>query len=285
VRPLYGPMSWPAPPAPPVDPDLLDFAVHVARRAGALSAELFFAGAAGRTKADGTEVTDADLAVEELIRTALGRELPQDGILGEEAGESRGTSGRRWIVDPISGTSYFTRRMPLFANLLAYEDEYGSAIGVINLPIARELVFAGRGRGCWLLPDTATDAPARAARVSDRTALDGALTLAMNLHTWSAELLATLHRRVYLVGGIHHVAVHVVTGRVDAAVITHQGYDDLAPLPVILHEAGGRVTDLDGTPVLRGDGTVLATNALLHDELLRLVADQPRTGREKALGR
>jgi histidinol-phosphatase len=278
-------MSSPASSAPPVDRDLVDFAVRVARQAGTLSAELFFAGAAATVKPDGTEVTDADLAVEELIRTALGQELPEDGILGEEAGETTGSSGRRWIVDPISGTSYFTRRMPLFANLLAYEDEHGPAIGVINLPVARELVFAARGRGCWLLADTAADAPARPARVSDRTSLDGALTLAMNLHTWSAELLTALHQRVYLVGGIHHVAVHVVTGRVDAAVITHQGYDDLAPLPVILHEAGGRVTDLSGTPVLRGDGTVLATNAKLHDELLRLVADQPRTGREKALGR
>ncbi|MEV6521026.1 inositol monophosphatase family protein [Longispora sp. NPDC051575] len=271
---------------PAVDRELLDFAVSVAGRAGALSAEMFFAGAPSTLKPDGTEVTDADLAVEDLIRAELGRYAPDDGILGEEAGESPGSSGRRWITDPISGTAYFSRRMPLFANLLAYEDEYGPAIGVINMPVQRELVFAARGLGCWVLAGPTDDVTAaRRTRVGGRTRLDGALTLAMNQHTWSEELLVALHRRVAVVGAIHHVAVHLVTGRADAAVITGQGYDDLAPLPVILREAGGRVTDLDGAPVLTGDGSVLATNGALHGEFLGLVAGLPRAGRPKALSR
>jgi histidinol-phosphatase len=93
-------------------------------------------------------VTDADLAVEELIRTELLRHMPHDVVYGEEAGTVAGSSGRRWIIDPIDGTTYFANRIPLFGNLIAYEDEHGPAIGVINEPIAQRMIFAGRGLGC-----------------------------------------------------------------------------------------------------------------------------------------
>ncbi|MEV1147493.1 inositol monophosphatase family protein [Micromonospora sp. NPDC049799] len=268
-----------------MDDDLVAFAVAVARDAGRTATAAFFDGAPGRRrKADGTEVTDADVAVEEQIRAAIARFAPDDAVLGEEAGESGGGSGRRWVVDPISGTGYLTRRMPLFANLLAYEDEHGPAIGVIHMPMQRETVFAARGRGCRLLTDL--DEPVRAARrtrVGDRDRLDGALVLGANQHAWSEDVLAVLHRRVNLVGGIHHAVVHVVTGRVDAAVLVGQGYDDVAPLPVILAEAGGRVSDLDGHPVLGGNGTVVAANPGLHGQLLALLDDVPHTRGGKAL--
>lgn len=265
------------PAGPPVDQDLVDFAVELATEAGRLATTYFFAGTAARRKADGTEVTGADLAVEEWVRSRIAGYAPDDAILGEEAGPTVGTSGRRWVIDPISGTAYFTRRMPLFANLIAFEDEYGPAIGVINMPVQRELVFAARGRGCWLRDDPTEGrrATTRRTGVGARTEPDGALTLGANQHAWPEELLVALHRRVALAGGIHHAVVHVVTGRADAAVLTHQSYDDLAPLPVILAEAGGRVSDIDGAPVLLGNGTALVANEVLHAELLRLLAGVP----------
>ena len=89
-----------------MDQSLLDFAVDLARRAGAFAAERFFAGDVAATrKPDGTEVTATDLAVEELIRAALARHAPDDEVYGEEAGTTEGTSGRRWIIDPIDGAS------------------------------------------------------------------------------------------------------------------------------------------------------------------------------------
>ena len=91
--------------APAVDRDLLDLAIDVADRAGVLSAELFFRGTSSSVKPDGTEVTDADLAVEDAIRAQLRRHVPDDAVYGEEAGGNAGTSGRRWITDPISGTA------------------------------------------------------------------------------------------------------------------------------------------------------------------------------------
>ncbi|MDQ1442234.1 MAG: hypothetical protein QOG97_2462, partial [Acidimicrobiaceae bacterium] len=119
------------PVGPPVDPVLLGEAVEFARRAGELSLSWF------RTtdlrvdqKGDGTPVTEADRAVERFLRVEIGRAHPGDGIIGEEEAAQASSTGRTWILDPIDGTKAFTRGVPLYANLLALEDEHGSAVGV-----------------------------------------------------------------------------------------------------------------------------------------------------------
>jgi histidinol-phosphatase len=271
---------------PPVDRELLDFAVGVADRAGQLALERFFAGADDvRTKPDRSEVTDADLAVEEQIRAELRDRLPDDDIYGEEAGfggeggNAARKSARRWVIDPIDGTAGFVRRIPLFRTMLAYEDEHGPAIGVINQPTARQIVFAGRGRGCWRVTGTpAATTDATRTWVSDRNQFDPAPVGMGDPGRLPEELLLALHRRVFLYapGG----PIGLVTGQLDAYLVPgHLGEDDLAPLPVIVREAGGRVTDLAGAPLHTGDGSVLATNGLLHDKFLDLVAGLPRTRR------
>ncbi|AEM82362.1 inositol monophosphatase [Streptomyces violaceusniger Tu 4113] len=244
-----------------------------------MSVKGFFGDWHSRRKEDGSEVTEVDEAVEELIRAGLGRRAPGDGVFGEEGGVTSGTSGRRWIIDPINGTSYFTRRVPLFSNDLAYEDEHGPAIGVINLPLSQQMVVAGRGLGCWVLPGPEPDLQSGyRARVTERAGIRAARTQMHNPVGWPEELLIALHRQVFLLpstGGI----VDLVTGRADAVVVAGppMGYEDVAPMPVIVTEAGGRVTDLSGTSVLEGDMTVLATNGRLHDAFLHLVEGLPHS--------
>lgn len=265
--------------APPIDRELLDFAVRLVSRAGQMSVKGFFGDWHSRRKEDGSEVTEVDEAVEELIRAELGRRAPDDEVFGEERGVTSGTSGRRWIIDPINGTSYFTRRVPLFSNDLAYEDEHGPAIGVINLPLSQQMIVAGRCLGCWVLPGPEPDLKSGyRARVTDRASIRAARTQMHNPVGWPEELLIALHRQVFLLpsmGGI----VDLVTGRADAVVIAGppMGYQDVAPMPVIVTEAGGRVTDLSGTSVLEGDMTVLATNGRLQDAFLHLVEGLPRS--------
>jgi histidinol-phosphatase len=264
---------------PPADRELLDFAVGLATRAGQVSAQGFFGEWGSRRKEDGSEVTEIDLAVEDLVRNELGRHMPQDGIYGEERGATAGVSGRRWIIDPINGTTSFTRRWPLFSNDIAYEDEYGPAVGVINMPMSRQMVAAGRGLGCWVLMGENPDLKSgHRARVTERTSTRGARTQALNPAGWPEELLTALHRQVFLMASMGCV-VDLVTGRADAVVIAGppMGYQDVAPLPVIVSEAGGRVTDLGGGSVLEGDMTVLATNGLLHEAILDLVEGLPRS--------
>jgi histidinol-phosphatase len=271
---------------PPADRELLDFAVDLVHRAGELSVKRFHAGEQVNYKPDGTVVTSADLAVEDLIRTELVRRTPEDGIVGEEHGAREGTSGRRWVIDPLDGTRFFTRRIPVFTNLLAYEDEYGSAIGVINLPMQGELVFAGRGLGCWLLrgPDRA---PATRAEVNDVERLGGAGVQGTYTFAWTTELLTALHGRTLLQsnrGDDPYAVALLVTGRADAVVSIDTGkHWDWAPLPVIVGEAGGRITDLSGD-TFPGDGTALIAGPSVHERLLPVVAGLPHTRDWQALG-
>ncbi|WP_207926877.1 inositol monophosphatase family protein [Actinocrispum wychmicini] len=266
-----------------MDRSLLDFAVDLTLRAGRLAAERFMNGVGPvSVKQDGSEVTEVDLMVEDLMRTALATYAPDDEIYGEEAGTSTGSSGRRWVIDPIDGTTYFARRVPLFQNVLAFEDEHGPAVSVINRPMSNELIYAGRGHGCWQL--LAGNETRRQVRVGSRRTLGGAGTQTGNPATWSDELLLALHRKVFLMGYTGGVT-DLVTDRVDAVVVAGfpMGYEDLAPLPVLVEEAGGKVTDLSGGPVLTGDGTVLATNESLHGAFLDVVRDLPRSRDWRAL--
>ena len=136
---------------PPTDPELVDEAVELARMAGELTLRYFRADDLDvDLKGDGTPVTAADRGAERLVREELARRHPDDGVLGEEEAELVGTSGRRWVLDPIDGTKAFTRGVPLYTNLLAVEDEHGLAVGVVNVPALGETVWAGRGPGLLL---------------------------------------------------------------------------------------------------------------------------------------
>ena len=130
----------------PTPEALLDVAAEAARDAGALLAERFEGGRehALRAKTSPTDVvSEADLAAEQVIRAVLGRRRPDDGFLGEEAGATvAGSSGLRWIVDPLDGTVNFLFRIPQWAVSVAVEDEGGSLAGVVFDPL-RDEIFAG----------------------------------------------------------------------------------------------------------------------------------------------
>jgi histidinol-phosphatase len=256
-----------------MDAALLGFAAELVREAGHLAARRFAEGGTVTDKPDGTELTPADVEVEELLRQRLAERFPDDAVHGEEAGEQPGTTGRRWVIDPINGTSLFARRIPTFDVQLAVEDAAGPGIGVIGYPVIDEVVYAGRGLGCW--QQLGGGYPARV-RVSETRRLRGATVEMLNPMTWSEQLLLALHREVLLLPWMKGV-VDVVAGISDAAVIAGfpMEHEDLAPLPVLVGEAGGQVTDLSGRDVLCGDGSVLISNGRLHEELLDLVAGIP----------
>src|SRR3954452_23174864 len=250
---------------PPVDPELLDAAVAMARRAGELTLQYF------RTsdlqidrKGDGTPVTAADRGAERQLREEIGAAFPDDGVFGEEEAETIGTSGRRWIIDPIDGTKAFTHGVPLYTNLLAREDADGIAIGVINVPGLGETVYAGRGLGCFC-----NGVPAH---VSDRAELSGSYVSTSSFSPWTeAQFLAARGAHTNLrTWGDGYGYVLVATGRVEAMVDPVAATWDLAAMPVIIGEAGGTFTDFTGATRADG-GNGLATNGRLHAEMLELV--------------
>jgi len=246
-------------------PQLLELAVDLARAAGELTLGYFgSAGLAVDWKEDGTPVTQADRRAERFIREELELRHPGDGILGEEEDEKPSETGRRWIVDPIDGTKAFTHGVGLYSNLLALEDDRGIAVGVINVPALRETVYAARGLGCFF-----NGAPAH---VSERDELAGGYLTSCSFSEWDEHALLAVKRaglQLRTWGDGYGYAL-VATGRADAMVDPQAALYDLAPMPVILEEAGGRFTDLNGAQRADG-GDGLATNGRIHEALLSLL--------------
>lgn len=215
-------------------------------------------------KGDGTPVTIADRMAERLLRERIEAAFPDDGIHGEEEDDKIGTSGRQWVIDPIDGTISFTRGVALYTNLLYLEDEHGPAIGVINVPAIDEIVYAGRGLGCRF-----NDVPCH---VNDRSGLRGSMLSASGFDWWDEDLITRVHRsgiglRTW---GDGYGYLLVATGRIEAMVDPTIKWWDIAPCQVIISEAGGRWSALDGSSDAR-KGSFVATNGRIHDELLELL--------------
>jgi histidinol phosphatase-like enzyme (inositol monophosphatase family) len=251
---------------PPVDATLADEVVDLVREAGELTLRWFRSSTLDvERKGDGTPVTAADKAAERFLREQIGRRWPDDAVVGEEEDDVAGTSGRTWTIDPIDGTKAFTHGVPLYSNLLALSDESGPAVGVVNLPALGQTVWAGRGRGAF--------EDGRPARVSDTDRLDGAYLSTSGLEHLPEGLVASVGEvGSYLrTWGDGYGYALVATGRIDAMIDHGVSVWDVAPMPLIMAEAGGRFTDLQGRD--RTDtGSGLASNGAVHDQVLALLA-------------
>jgi histidinol-phosphatase len=261
--------------------DRLNFARRLAHEAGALTREYF-----GRTdlgverKRDGTEVTDADKACERLIRAGIARDFPDDGILGEEFDDKPAMSDYRWIIDPIDGTFSFARGVPLYAVLIACERldrgrsiDGGVRLGVITLPaLDNETVFAVRGGGAFHQVGGSDPTPARVSATENPTSA----TLCVTSRSYferadRLDVFERMHEALSDARGFPdaYAAVLLATGRVEAMVEPVVEPWDIAPLQPILAEAGGTCTDWAGRETVFTN-SLLATNGLLHEQLLRV---------------
>jgi histidinol-phosphatase len=225
------------------------------------------------TKPDLTPVSDADRAAEELIRTQLRRTRPRDAVVGEEY-EATGHGARRWVVDPIDGTKNFVRGVPVWASLIALLVEDVPVLGVVSAPALNRRWWAATGTGAWTGRSLAA---ARRLSVSRVGALADASLSYSSLGGWDAvgrrAAFLDLESRVWRsrAYGDFWSYMLLAEGGVDIACEPQlQLYDMAALVPVVL-EAGGGFTSLDGVPGPFG-GNALATNGLLHDEALEVLA-------------
>ena len=251
--------------APPASADELALAVSLLRAAGERTLRWFRAtDLEVERKGDGTPVTAADRDAERFLREQLADAFPGDGVLGEEEAPTAGTTGRRWIIDPIDGTKAFTCGVPLYSNLLALEDEHGVAVGVINLPALGETVWAGRGLGCH--------SERGPARVSDHPTLEGAYVMSSSFSHWPPGTVARLGATgaVLRTWGDGYGYALVATGRAAAMVDPIVEPYDIGPMPVLLSEAGGRFTDVAGHEGIEA-GSGVASNGPVHDALLEVL--------------
>ena len=251
--------------SPLIDADLA-FALELADAADAITLARYRAiDLVVATKPDLTPVSEADRAAEEAMRARIDRERPGDGVVGEELGETPGTSGRRWILDPIDGTKNYVRGVPVWGTLIALERDGEIVVGVASAPALDRRWWAARGTGAF-----ADGAPIRVSRVR---AIEDALLCFTSGPAFEeygmGPQFRSLAARCWEVRGFSDYWGHVLVaeGSADIAVEPIMNLWDNAPLQVIVEEAGGRFTDLEGRPRVDG-GNALTTNGLLHDEVL-----------------
>ncbi|HYB34140.1 MAG TPA: inositol monophosphatase family protein [Steroidobacteraceae bacterium] len=238
-----------------------------AARAAAQVIRSFYGRSPGvRIKADASPVTEADERAEQVIGSILSERFPGYGFYGEETGQHAMGAESIWLVDPIDGTKSFMRQAPFFSTQIALLRAGELVLGVSNAPAYDELAWAERGGGAFLNE--------RAIRVSEVAQLKDAFVSTGNLKsvarspTWSrfGELIQRIDRvRGY--GDFVHYHL-LASGSLDAVIESDINILDIAALTVLVREAGGTFTDLDGEPVGLGTTSVLATNGRLHAPLL-----------------
>ena len=217
-------------------------------------------------KADATEVTVADRGAEAAMRARLARTRPDHAVLGEEEGLAGAEGARsRWILDPIDGTSNFVRGVPVWATLIALEEDGELVVGVASAPALGRRWWAARGRGAY-----ADGQPIHVSGVGTIADLHLAYSDVGSFDEHGlGPALVQLTRRVWRARGLGDFWMHVLVaeGAFDAAVEPIVSLWDLAALQVIVEEAGGRFTDLAGEPRADG-GSACSTNGLVHGEVL-----------------
>jgi histidinol-phosphatase len=219
------------------------------------------------TKPDLTPVTEVDHAVEDALRRRLGVARPGQAIIGEERGEDvcSSASAARWIVDPIDGTKNYVRGVPVWATLIALQRDGRMVVGVVSAPALGRRWWAARGEGAW-----ADGHPIHVSRVA---VVEDAFISYDGLERFDGSAtdgrLLRLARRCWRSRGLGDFWSHVLVaeGAVDIAAEPEVSVWDVAPIQVIVEEAGGRFTNLAGEARADG-GSAVSTNGLLHDEVL-----------------
>ncbi|MFC0681104.1 inositol monophosphatase family protein [Lysobacter korlensis] len=254
--------------------DDLALALALAGEADLISADRFRA--ADLTidlKPDATHVTDADRAVERVLRDGIEASRPGDAIFGEEYGRQGGGS-RQWIVDPIDGTANYLRGVPIWGTLIALAVDGEPVVGVVSSPALGRRWWGARGHGAW---SADRDASPKRLSVSGIRSLGDANISYNRIEGWDelgrVEQILTLTRRAWRARGIGDMWSYMLLAEGALDVVTEpdlQPYDMAALVPII-EEAGGRFTSIEGEPG-PWHGSALATNGHLHDEVRAILA-------------
>lgn len=221
-------------------------------------------------KDDETPVTLADKEAEKAIRQTITQAFPDHGFLGEEYGMQEGTSPYMWIIDPIDATKNYIRKIPIFGTQIALMKGEDLILGISNAPLLNELLYAKKGNGAFL-----NDEPITVSNVSQPAN-------AMICHgglKWFTEkdylsgicnlINGTARSRGFGDFYMYHL---VASGRVDAVIEAAISIWDIAAITVIVREAGGQVTDMQGNAITQETSSLVATNGVLHQNVMRYFA-------------
>ncbi len=222
-------------------------------------------------KDDETPVTLADRGAEKVIRETIKQAFPNHGFLGEEYGTEEGDSPYVWIIDPIDATKNYIRKIPIFGTQIALMKDDDLILGVSNAPLLNELLYAEAGSGAFLNGKPIT--------VSSVTQPEAAMICHGGLR-WFTEKgtfpgVYNLINDVARSRGFGDFYMYhlVASARADVVVEAAISVWDIAAITVIVREAGGKVTDIQGQPITKATESLIATNGVLHDTVLDYFKD------------
>jgi len=262
----------------PSPSEILDFALGLSAEAGRFILPRW-KNVAVDHKADGSEVTEADLGAEELLRHRIAERYPGHAILGEEFGGERNRDAEHlWLIDPIDGTASFAIGLPLFGTLIGYLRRGEPTVGLIGAHALGETLAAAAGQGCWHRQDGANPQLVRTSNVSDpadafvvSTGLDHTDLDPRDPQPVGLSRLYRKARRFRWSGDCINYAL-LCQGRIDVAIDPRMNPWDIAALVPCVREAGGVLTSLDGSDdVVWQPHLVASANSSLHAKVLQLV--------------
>lgn len=249
----------------------LRFAEEIARQAGERTIAYFRGRYETEEKGDGSPVTTADREAEAILRDRIRRAYPADGILGEEYGDDPGTSGRRWILDPIDGTRSFVHGIPLYSVLVALIEGDEPVVGIIHNPATDETAAAATGCGCRF---NGGEARVRGCgRVSDAWLQ---VTDFVALYRAAPHAAGALFSQVGAgrTWADAHGYLLVATARADIMIDPVMHPWDVAALKPIIREAGGTISDLTGNERGLGSSCLACGDPRIHREVLSFFASE-----------
>ena len=219
-------------------------------------------------------VTEMDGRAEALVVDALLKQFPDDGILGEEGGARPGRSGRRWVIDPLDGTTNYTHGLPVYSVGIGLERDGIVELGVVYDPTRDEMFVGERGAGAWLNDMRLSVSATPALDVSLLTTgfpYDARTNPDNNLKEYAT--FAVRARAVRRMGSALIDLAYVAAGRFDGFWELTLGPWDVAAGGILVEEAGGRVSDLRGGPLDINAPRLVASNGRIHDEILAVLKE------------
>ncbi len=246
-------------------------AILAVKEASVFLKQEFQRGHTGTKKKDGTMVSAADHGSEKRILSILKKVFPDDAILSEESRATSGTSGYRWILDPLDGTHNFLAGIPIFGILLALQKEEETILSICDFPMFGECFVAEKGRGAFL--------NGKRIRVSSAKSLEGSVFLGDgNRNLQFRETMKDIKAfqaagcRFRFLGEGPFGMTRVALGTALTAVLRLGRLWDIAAPALLVEEAGGKVTDMAGKPLGKKESALVATNGILHKKALFMIA-------------
>lgn len=258
------------------DPEIqtrLELANRIAKEAGEITLGLFQTDQFKvEKKGDGSPLTIADQKSETHLRAEIAKAFPNDAIVGEEFGETPGTSGFKWALDPIDGTKSFISGVPLYGTMVAVTVDDRAVVGSVYIPGLDEGIYASRGNGSWTFRGDGE--PVRA-RVSEKQDLSDSVFVTSEVEAFTERGAAQAYKQisdlVYFSrswGDVYGYLL-VATGRVEVMIDPMLSIWDAAAVQPIIEEAGGRFTDWTGNDSITA-GEAIGSNGRVHDAILQV---------------